>query len=72
MEEGKGKSRRSQRLLSEVDTSNMKVNRKNQKKGQVPSPTIMDEVNNSPNFSLRISQVSGEQNNVEKNKKLTK
>ncbi|KAK4737670.1 hypothetical protein R3W88_001367 [Solanum pinnatisectum] len=33
-------------------------------RGQVSSPTAMDEGNDGPNFSLGISQVSGEQNKV--------
>ncbi|KAK4722071.1 hypothetical protein R3W88_012304 [Solanum pinnatisectum] len=37
-------------------------------RGQVSSPTATDEVNDSPNFSLGISQVSGEQNKGEQNK----
>ncbi|KAK4737693.1 hypothetical protein R3W88_001390 [Solanum pinnatisectum] len=34
-------------------------------RGQVSSPTTKDEVNDRPNFSLEISQVSGEQNKGE-------
>ncbi|XP_049404518.1 uncharacterized protein LOC125867969 [Solanum stenotomum] len=39
-------------------------------RGQVSSPT--DEVNDCPNFSLGISQVSGEQNKGEPNKEQTR
>ncbi|KAH0716996.1 hypothetical protein KY290_015826 [Solanum tuberosum] len=52
--------RRSSRILSDVGTSNQKVYRRSRMRGQVSSPT--DEVNDCPNFSLGISQVSGEQN----------
>ncbi|KAK6778150.1 hypothetical protein RDI58_024868 [Solanum bulbocastanum] len=37
-------------------------------RGQVSSPITTDEVNDGPNFSLGISQVSGEQNKEEQNK----
>ncbi|KAK6777993.1 hypothetical protein RDI58_024711 [Solanum bulbocastanum] len=37
-------------------------------RGHVSSPTATDEVNDGPNFSLGISQVSGEQNKSEQNK----
>ncbi|KAH0707630.1 hypothetical protein KY290_010276 [Solanum tuberosum] len=66
--------RRSPRILSDVGTSNQKVYRRSRMRGQVSSPT--DEVNDCPNFSLGISQVSGEQNKEqnkeEKNKKQNK
>ncbi|KAH0702098.1 hypothetical protein KY285_016376 [Solanum tuberosum] len=58
--------RRSPRILSDVGTSNQKVYRRSRMRGQVSSPT--DEVNDCPNFSLGISQVSGEQNKGEQNK----
>ncbi|KAH0779057.1 hypothetical protein KY290_005484 [Solanum tuberosum] len=58
--------RRSPRILSDVGTSNQKVYRRSRKRGQVSSPT--DEVNDCPNFSLGISQESGEQNKGEQNK----
>ncbi|KAH0688873.1 hypothetical protein KY289_016231 [Solanum tuberosum] len=58
--------RRSPRILSDVGTSNRKVYRRSRKRGQVSSPT--DEVNDCPNFSLGISQESGEQNKGEQNK----
>ncbi|KAH0650894.1 hypothetical protein KY289_031132 [Solanum tuberosum] len=63
MEEGGGARklpRRSLRILSDVGTSNQKVYRRSRIRGQVSSPT--DEVNDCHNFSLGISQVSGEQN----------
>ncbi|KAK4708120.1 hypothetical protein R3W88_029045 [Solanum pinnatisectum] len=41
-------------------------------RGQVSSPTATDDVNDGPNFSLGISQVSGEQNKGEQNKKQNK
>ncbi|KAK4724545.1 hypothetical protein R3W88_027324 [Solanum pinnatisectum] len=67
MEEGKRKSpRRSPRIHSDGGTSNQKVYRRSRMRGQVSSPTATDEVNDSPNFSLGISQVSGEQNKVKK------
>ncbi|KAG5628193.1 hypothetical protein H5410_013411 [Solanum commersonii] len=69
MEEEKGAQkspRRSPRILSDVGTSNQKVYRRSRMRGQVSSPT--DEVNDCPNFSLGISQVSGEQNKGEQNK----
>ncbi|KAK6793886.1 hypothetical protein RDI58_007339 [Solanum bulbocastanum] len=63
MEEGKRKSpRRSPRIHSDGGTSNQKVYRRSRMRGQVSSPTATDEVNDGPNFSLGISQVSGEQN----------
>ncbi|KAK6784928.1 hypothetical protein RDI58_018383 [Solanum bulbocastanum] len=40
-------------------------------RGQVSSPTATDDVNDGPNFSLGISQISGEQNK-EQNKKHNK
>ncbi|WMV41717.1 hypothetical protein MTR67_035102 [Solanum verrucosum] len=49
--------KRSPRILSNVGTSNQKVYRRSRMRGQVSSPT--DEVNDCPNFSLGISQVSG-------------
>ncbi|XP_049413787.1 uncharacterized protein LOC125876610 [Solanum stenotomum] len=58
--------RRSPRILSDVGTSNQKVYRRSRMRGQVSSPT--DEVNDCPNFSLGISQGSGEQNKGEQNK----
>ena len=58
MEEG---LRRSPRL---VTASNRKVYRRNRKKLQVSSSNSMDEI---PNFSLGISQISWEKNNEEKN-----
>ncbi|KAK6777807.1 hypothetical protein RDI58_024525 [Solanum bulbocastanum] len=59
MEEGKQKSpRRSPRIHSDGDTSNQKVYRRSRMRGQVSSPTATDEVNDGPNFSLGISQVS--------------
>jgi len=58
--------RRSPRILSDVGTSNQKVYRRSRMRGQVSSPT--DEVNDCPNFSLGISQESGEQNKGEQNK----
>ncbi|KAH0653772.1 hypothetical protein KY289_031450 [Solanum tuberosum] len=58
--------RRSPRILSDVGISNQKVYRRSRMRGQVSSPT--DEVNDCPNFSLGISQVSGEQNKGEQNK----
>ncbi|KAG5597177.1 hypothetical protein H5410_038409, partial [Solanum commersonii] len=58
--------RRSSWILSDVGTSNQKVYRRSRMRGQVSSPT--DEVNDCPNFSLGISQVSGEQNKGEQNK----
>ncbi|KAH0658168.1 hypothetical protein KY289_026916 [Solanum tuberosum] len=69
MEEGGGarkSPRRSPRILSDVGTSNQKVYRRSRMRGQVSSPT--DEVNDCPNFSLEISQESGEQNKGEQNK----
>ncbi|KAH0698865.1 hypothetical protein KY284_013080 [Solanum tuberosum] len=69
MEEGKHKSpRRSPRILNDVGTSKQKIYRRSQMRGQVSSPTATDEVNDGPNFSLGISQVSGEQNKGEQNK----
>ncbi|WMV32089.1 hypothetical protein MTR67_025474 [Solanum verrucosum] len=62
--------RRSPQILSDVGTSNQKVYRRSQMRGQVSSPT--DEVNDCPNFSLGISQESGEQNKEEQNKKQNK
>ncbi|KAH0775093.1 hypothetical protein KY290_012230 [Solanum tuberosum] len=58
--------RRSPRILGDVGTSNQKVYRRSRMRGQVSSPT--DEVNDCPNFSLGISQESGEQNKGEQNK----
>ncbi|WMV14480.1 hypothetical protein MTR67_007865, partial [Solanum verrucosum] len=49
-----------------------KVYRRSRIRGQVSSPTSTDEVNDGPNFSLGISQVSGEQNKKEQNKKQNK
>ncbi|KAH0780187.1 hypothetical protein KY290_006614 [Solanum tuberosum] len=67
MDEGKRKSpRRSPRILIDVGTSNQKFYRSSRMRGQVSSPT--DEVNDGPNFSLGISQLSGEQNKDEQNK----
>lgn len=63
MEEG---LRRSPRL---VRASNPKVYRRNRKKLQVSSSNSMDEI---PSFSLGISQISGEKNNEEENKKQKK
>ncbi|KAH0696192.1 hypothetical protein KY289_013674, partial [Solanum tuberosum] len=60
--------RRSSRILSDVGTSNQKVYRRSRMRGQVSSPT--DEVNDCPNFSLGISQVSGEQNKASTSKKI--
>ncbi|KAK6802846.1 hypothetical protein RDI58_000630 [Solanum bulbocastanum] len=72
MEEDKRKSpRRSPRIHSDGGTSNQKVYRRSRMRGQVSSPTAMDDVNDGPNFSLGISQVSGEQNK-EQNKKHNK
>ncbi|KAK6796711.1 hypothetical protein RDI58_004412 [Solanum bulbocastanum] len=73
MEEGKRKSpRRSPRIHSDGGTSNQKVYRRSRMRGQVSSPTATDEVNDGPNFSLGILQVSGEQNKEEQNKKQNK
>ncbi|WMV31146.1 hypothetical protein MTR67_024531 [Solanum verrucosum] len=58
--------RRSPRILSDFGTSNQKVYRRSRMRGQVSSPT--DEVNDCPNFSLGISQESGEQTKGEQNK----
>ncbi|KAG5574222.1 hypothetical protein H5410_054356 [Solanum commersonii] len=60
--------RRSSRILSDVGTSNQKVYRRSRMRGQVSSPT--DEVNDCPNFSLGISQESGEQNKASTSKKI--
>ncbi|WMV26777.1 hypothetical protein MTR67_020162 [Solanum verrucosum] len=73
MKEGKHKlPRRSPQILSDVGTSNQKVYRRSRMRGQVSSPTATDEVNDGPNFRLGISQVSGEQNKEEQNKKQNK
>ncbi|KAH0634893.1 hypothetical protein KY284_037679 [Solanum tuberosum] len=71
-EEGEARKspRRSPRILSDVGTSNQKVYRRSRMRGQVSSLT--DEVNDCPNFSLGISQVSGEQNNGEQIKEQNK
>ncbi|KAK4710066.1 hypothetical protein R3W88_004579 [Solanum pinnatisectum] len=73
MEEDKQKSpRRSPRIHTDGGTSNQKVYRRSRMRGQVSSPTTTDDVNGGPNFSLEISQVSGEQNKEQQNKKHNK